>query len=164
MTGNSVGTIGELTNEEIKSVDEIIMRYKGKPGALIPVLEETQEILGYIPGEIQLRIAEGLNISSSKVFGVVTFYSFFTMVPRGRHTIRVCMGTACYVRGGMKNLDSLLNELDVEEGGTTDDRRFTVETVRCIGCCGLAPALIIDDDVHRRVSNTQIVDILKDYN
>lgn len=153
----------EFDSEQLSVMDKIIERYKSKPGSLIPVLEEIQEAVEYLPKSIQKKVALGLRIPFSEVYGVVTFYSFFTMVPRGRHTIRCCLGTACYVRGGKKPLDRLSKILKVDPGGTTDDRRFSLETVRCLGACGLAPTMMIDNDTFRQVKTTKISDILEDY-
>ncbi len=153
----------EITEEMWKEVDGIIQKYQGKKGALIPVLEECQNVCGYLPVKVQERIAEDLNIPGSTVYGVVTFYSFFTMVPKGRHTIRVCLGTACYVRGGKSNLDYLQDELGVEVGGTTGDLRFSLNSVRCLGACGMAPAMVVDDDTYAQVSRKDIMEILRKY-
>ena len=153
----------EFSQEQLQQVDAIIETYYGKPGSLIPVLEEVQGVLGYLPNEIQQRIAQGLNLPHSQVFGVVTFYSFFTMVPRGRHIIRVCMGTACYVRRGKKNLDRLVKDLGIDAGGTTPDRRFSLETVRCVGACGLAPLIVIDEDTYKQVQDKDIDKMLAKY-
>ena len=149
--------------EELATVDDIISRYKSVPGSLIPVLEDVQEVLGHIPKSIQRKIALDLGIPFSEVYGVVTFYSFFTMVPRGRHTIRCCLGTACYVRGGKRNLTKLTETLKVEPGETTEDRRFSLETVRCLGACGLAPVLTVDDDTFGQVKPSKIHEILESY-
>jgi NADH:ubiquinone oxidoreductase subunit E len=153
----------EITDEMWSQIDGIIDRYRGMPGALIPVLEECQNITGYLPLEVQERISRGLGIPGSTVYGVVTFYSFFTMVPRGRHTIKVCLGTACYVRGGKGNLDFLSQELGVEVKSTTSDLRFSLDSVRCLGACGMAPAMVIDDDTYAQVSKKNIMDILGQY-
>jgi NADH:ubiquinone oxidoreductase subunit E len=153
----------EFSEEQLRQVDAIIEKYQGEPGSLIPVLEEVQGALGYLPHEIQHRIAEGLNLPLSQIFGVVTFYSFFTMVPRGRHTIRVCLGTACYVRGGKKNLDRLVRDLGIEAGQTTEDRRFSLETIRCLGACGLAPVIVVDEDTHKQVKERKVRGILERY-
>jgi len=153
----------EFTSEQLAAVDAVIERYKGKPGSLIPVLEDIQEILGYLPKSIQRRVAIGLGIPLSEVYGVVTFYSFFTMVPRGRHTIRVCLGTACYVRGGQRNLQELCHCLKVGPGETTDDRRFSLETVRCLGACGLAPAMVVDGDTYPQVKPSKVAAIIQGY-
>jgi NADH-quinone oxidoreductase subunit E len=153
----------EITEAMWKEMEDIIQKYQEKKGALIPVLEECQNVCGYLPMEVQERIAEGLNIPGSTVYGVVTFYSFFTMVPKGRHTIRVCLGTACYVRGGKSKLDYLQDELEVEVGGTTRDLRFSLNSVRCLGACGMAPAMVVDDDTYAQVSREGIMEILDRY-
>ena len=153
----------EFSPEELSVVDTVIERYRSKPGSLIPVLEEIQEAIGYLPKSIQKRVALALRIPFSEVYGVVTFYSFFTMVPKGRHTIRCCLGTACYVRGGKKNLEKLAEILKVSPGETTDDRRFSLETVRCLGACGLAPVTMVDEDTYRQVKPSQLPDTLEPY-
>ena len=153
----------EFSPADLQQVDAIIADYKGRPGALIPVLEQVQDILGYLPPVIQQRVARGLQIPTAKVYGVVTFYSFFTMTPRGRHNIRVCMGTACYVRGGKNILQRLTEKLGIQPGGCTEDRRFSLETVRCLGACGLAPVVVIDDDTHGQVKPAKLDALLADY-
>lgn len=153
----------EFGEEELAAVDTIISRHKGTPGSLIPVLEEIQERLGYLPKSIQKKVAEGLGLPLSEVYGVVTFYSFFTMVPRGRHTVRVCLGTACYVRGSKRTLDELCSNLGIHPGETTSDRRFSLETVRCLGACGLAPAMVVDNDTFAQVKPAHLEGILQQY-
>jgi NADH-quinone oxidoreductase subunit E len=155
--------MSEITDEMWQEVDAIIEQYTGKPGSLIPVLEECQNLCGYLPIELQERISKGLMIPGSTVYGVVTFYSFFTMTPKGRHTIKLCLGTACYVRGGKTNLDYLRDELDVEVGGTTSDSRFSLESVRCLGACGMAPAMVVDSETYAQVSKGNIMKILERY-
>jgi len=163
MNTGSSDLLKDFTAEQVAKLDEIIARFKGKPGGLIPVLEEAQVTLDYLPISIQERIAKGLNLPLAQVYGVVTFYSFFTMKPRGRHTIRVCLGTACYVRGGKTIAESLVKEFNVEEGETTPDRRFTYETVRCLGACGLAPVIVVDENVHGRIKTQKMKSVLDDY-
>ena len=153
----------EFTAEELSTVDAIIERYRSKPGALIPVLEDVQDALGYLPASIQKKIALGLGVPFSEVYGVVTFYSFFTMVPRGKHTVKCCLGTACYVRGGKKILEKLSGTLGLEPGETTADKLFSLETVRCLGACGLAPVMTADDETFRHVKPTKVVELLKNY-
>jgi len=153
----------DITDEMIAKVDEIIQRRKGGPGSLIPALQETQEVCGYLPAYIQEYLAEGLGIPGSTVFGVVSFYSFFTMVPRGRHTVRVCMGTACFVKGASETLNRIQHEFNVKVGETTEDRRFTLEAVRCLGACGLAPITVIDGDNHRGMTSNKIIDVINSY-
>jgi NADH:ubiquinone oxidoreductase subunit E len=156
-------TPSEIAAEQWKKIDEIIERYKHKGGTLIPVLKETQEVTGYLPLEVQHYIAEGLNLPASQIYGVVTFYSLFTMTPRGRHTVRVCLGTACYVRGGQAILDLLKKEFSIEVNQTTPDLRYTLEVINCPGTCGLAPVLCVDDDVYGIPEPVQAVEILKEY-
>lgn len=153
----------EFSPEQLTAVDAIIEHYKFKPGALIPVLEEIQEAIGYLPRDIQHRIAVGLKIPFSEVYGVTTFYSFFTMLPRGKHPIKCCLGTACYVRGGKKVLDKLTQVLKIQPGETTSDRQFSLETVRCLGACGLAPTMVIDENNFPQVTPSGAEEILKNY-
>lgn len=153
----------EFSPEQLQQVQEIISSHAGKPGALIPVLEQVQDVLGYLPESVQLLVAEGLDIPVANVYGVVTFYSFFTMVPRGRHNIRVCLGTACYVRGGQKILERLEELLEIEPGGCTQDRRFSLETVRCLGACGLAPVIVVDDNTHGQMKPSKLESVLALY-
>ena len=153
----------EISPEDLSLVDAIIEKNKLKPGSLIPVLEEIQEAIGFLPKMIQRRIALGLKIPFSEIYGVVTFYSFFTMVPRGRHPVRCCLGTACYVRGGKKVLDKLIQVLKITPGETTPDRRFSMETVRCLGACGLAPTMVIDEDTFPQVKPSGVEEILESY-
>lgn len=153
----------EFTAEQWSAVNRIIERHKTKPGSLIPVLEEIQETIGYLPKPVLDRVARGLGIPFSEVYGVVTFYSFFTMFPRGKHTVRCCLGTACYVRGGNKLLETLVDTLKIEPGETTDDRCFSLETVRCLGACGLAPVVVVDEDTHRQMKPSKIPGVLDAY-
>jgi NADH:ubiquinone oxidoreductase subunit E len=152
-----------LGQEQLAAIDAVIRRYRGKPGGLIPVLEEIQESLGYLPKSVQRKVARDLRIPLGEVYGVVTFYSFFTMVPKGRHTVRVCLGTACYVGGGEGIMSRLSEILGVRAGDTTPDKRFTLEEVRCLGACGLAPVLLVNEDTFRQVKPTKIPGILKQY-
>lgn len=155
----------EEKNEQQKydAIAEVIEKYKNREGSLIQVLHMAQGIFGYLPLELQKFIAEGMGMPLSVVSGVVTFYSFFSTQPRGKHTIRVCLGTACYVRGGKKLVDRLETILGVEVGNTTEDRKFTFEVARCIGACGLAPAMMIDDVVYKQVNPDKLESILAKY-
>lgn len=153
----------DLTPQVISMVDKVIEHYRNRPGSLIPVLEECQGIVGYLPIELQEYIGKALNIPGSTVYGVVTFYSFFSMVPKGRHTIKVCKGTACYVRGIAEVLNRLQSSYDMEVGETTEDRRFSLEVVRCVGSCGLAPVVVVDDVTHGGVTPDSAVKILEKY-
>ncbi|MEJ2723982.1 MAG: NADH-quinone oxidoreductase subunit NuoE [Deltaproteobacteria bacterium] len=153
----------DLTPEVMAKVDEIIDAHKGKPGCLIPVLEECQGVTGYLPVELQEYIGKALSIPGSTIYGVVTFYSFFSMVPRGRHVIKVCLGTACYVRGTKNIVKALGDKLHLQVGQTTEDRRFSLEAVRCLGACGLAPVIVVDEDTHGGVTLDRIENILDRY-
>jgi NADH:ubiquinone oxidoreductase subunit E len=156
--------LSEFTSEQLARVDKIIADHKGRPGALIPVLEQVQDVCGYLPTAIQMRVARGLNLPVANVYGVVTFYSFFTMIPKGKHVIRVCLGTACYVRGGQRNLERMSEILKIEPGGCTEDRLFSLETVRCLGACGLAPVVVVDADTHGQVKPAKLEQTLAKYN
>jgi NADH:ubiquinone oxidoreductase subunit E len=164
MKAEDTELLKEFTPEQVAKLDSIIEKYKGKAGGLIPVLEEAQVCLEYLPLPVQKKIAQGLNLPLSRVYGVVTFYSFFTMTPRGKHTIRVCLGTACYVRGGKAIAEALEKQFNIRGGETTEDRMFTLESVRCLGACGLGPVVVVDEDVHGRVKPGKLKDILSQYN
>jgi NADH:ubiquinone oxidoreductase subunit E len=153
----------DLTPEVMAKVDQVIDAQKGKPGCLIPVLEECQGVTGYLPVELQEYIGRALSIPGSTIYGVVTFYSFFSMVPKGRHIIKVCLGTACYVRGTKNILKVLGDRLGLQVGQTTEDRRFSLEAVRCLGACGLAPVMVVDEDTHGGVTLDRIENILGRY-
>src|SRR5271157_4664589 len=144
-------------------LDEVLTEYQGRPGALIPVLQIAQGIFGYLPQNVLKRVALRLGKSYSEVAGVVGFYSFFSTVPRGKHLVRVCLGTACYVRGGKRVLDALKQELGIDVGGTTSDGLFTLEVARCFGACGLAPTIMIDEDVHQRVKAPRLRELFAGY-
>ena len=156
-------TVTPNTKKDFPQIANVIDLYKNKEGSLIQVLHLAQEIHGHLPMEVQEFISEGMDIPLSEVSGVVSFYSFFSTVPRGEHTIRVCMGTACYVRGGKKIVEYLMDRLNVELGGTTADGKFTFEIARCIGSCGLAPAMMIDDTVYKQVNVNKLDRILQEY-
>jgi len=164
MKAEDAELLKEFSKEQVTKLNSIIEKFKGKPGGLIPVLEEAQVALEYLPISVQKKIASGLNLPLSRVYGVVTFYSFFTMTPRGKHTVRVCLGTACYVRGGKAIYEKLEKEFGITEGETTPDRMFTLETVRCLGACGLGPVVVVDEVVHGRVKPGKVKEILSQYN
>ena len=155
--------VDTVSFEELRRVDQVIAKYKGRHGSLIPALKESQDVCGYLPRQVQRRIAEGLSLSPSQVYGVVSFYAFFTTVPRGRHIIRVCLGTACYVKGSKQIIERLERELGMKVGGITKDRRFSLEAVRCLGCCSLAPAIVVDNDTHALVEPSEAVRIVRSY-
>ena len=142
-----------------KAIDE----HKGEKGALMPVLQAAQGIFGCVPMDVQEYIADALGTTLSEVYGVATFYSQFSLQPKGKYVIGVCLGTACYVRGSQKVLDKVLKELSVEVGGTTDDGMFTIQATRCLGACGLAPVMMINDEVYGRLTDAEIPAILEKY-
>ena len=142
-----------------KAIDE----HKNEKGALMPVLQAAQGIFGCVPMDVQEFIADALGTTLSEVYGVATFYSQFSLQPKGKYVIGVCLGTACYVRGSQKVLDKVLKELSVEVGGTTDDGMFTIQATRCLGACGLAPVMMINDEVYGRLTDAEIPAILEKY-
>jgi len=150
-----------------KAVREEFIRFieeqKKKPGPLMPIMQKAQSLYGALTIEVQELISEQLGIPMSDVYGVATFYSQFALEPKGEHIISVCMGTACYVRNVEKVLDRLSEELGVSPGGTTPDRKFTLEPTRCLGCCGLAPVIMIDDHVYGRLMPSDVPEILAKY-
>ena len=148
------------TPEQEAKLKEIIAQHKGQPDAMMPVLQKAQEIYGYLPIEVQTIVAEGLGVSLEQVYGVSTFYSWFTLEPKGEHLIRVCLGTACYVKGSADILAELERQLGIKAGHTTPDGKFTLEATRCLGCCGLAPVMTIDDDVFGRMIPADVKGIL----
>lgn len=149
-----------LSPDEILKIDAVIKRYKDTMGSVIPVLQEIQKEIGFLPVEVQKRIAKELNIPEKDVYGVATFYSFFTMIPKGKYDIRVCLGTACFVRGGKKIVDKIQKELGIEPGQTTKDRRYSLQVNRCIGACGIAPVIVINDVVYKKVDPLRVMDIV----
>lgn len=152
---NYQGKFGEIA--------KVIDTYRLSEGSLIQILHLAQQIYGHLPLELQQFIASSLNVPLSNVSGVVSFYSFFSTVPRGEHTIRVCLGTACYVRGGKRLIERLEQLLNIKLGETTENGKFTFEIARCIGACGLAPAMMIDDKVYKQVNPKKLESILAEY-
>ncbi len=146
-----------------EQLEEVLQKYSGKKGALIPVMQEAQEIYGYLPEEVMIEIGRGLKIPVSKIFGVATFYSQFHLKPRGKNIIRVCLGTACHVKGGAKIMEKIEDTLKIGDGETTEDLRFTLESVACIGACGLAPVIMINDDTHARLTPDLVSKVLEQY-
>ena len=155
--------IETLEPEQQQCIDRVVRAHHLEHGALIPVLQDVQKEFGYLSQPVIDRIAAGLGIPFSEVAGVVTFYSFFNTSPRGKHTVRVCLGTACYVRNGKQVLSDIKRELGIDVGETTDDRNFSLEVGRCFGACGLAPVVMIDDDVHQRVKPARLRETLSRY-
>ena len=146
--------------EKYVQLQEAINRHKGEPGALMPVLQEAQNIFGYVPLDVQEQIADGLDTTLSEVYGVATFYSQFSLEPKGQYVVGVCLGTACYVKGSQKVLDKLSEELKIPVGKTTEDGRFTLNATRCLGACGLAPVMTIGGEVHAKMDPDKALALL----
>ncbi len=153
----------DITDDMWTQIDGIITANRSVPGSVITVLRECQDVVGYLPAVLISHVSRGLNLPQSTVFGVATFYSLFSLQPKGRHTIKVCLGTACYVKGIKEVTDRIRNQYHLEEGGTSEDRRFTLEAVRCLGACGLAPVAVVDEDIHGGVTASKIIGILEEY-
>ena len=152
-----------LAEEKFHELEEFINSLPDKKGALIEVLHKAQHIFGYLPEEVQVFVAKKLNLPTSKVFGVVSFYSYFATTPRGEYVVNVCMGTACFVRGSAKVLSEFEEQLDLKVGQTTPDGKFTIEVLRCVGACGLAPVVTVNDRVYGHVTPTDVKKILTEY-
>jgi len=153
------------TNEKdkINTLNKIIKEYKNTKGALIPVLHEAQRIFGYLPMAVQKQISEGLDIPLAEIYGVVTFYSEFTIQPKGEYQINVCLGTACYVKGSNEILEQFKKQLHIDIGQCTDDNKFSLNSCRCVGACGLAPVVTINEDVYGKMTIEDVTKILEKY-
>ena len=153
----------DISDEMWPKIDDIISANSNVPGSIIGVLRECQDVVGWLPVELIDYISDGLNLSRSEVFGVASFYSLFSMTPKGRHLIKACMGTACYVKGIKEVMSRIGNEYQLEEGSTTEDRRFSLEAVRCLGACGLAPVVVVDEDTYGDVKADKVIAVLEKY-
>jgi len=153
----------ELRQDQIDKIHSICDSFGNEEGQLINVLHKTQESFGYLPAEVQEVIAEKMDIYAAKVYGVVTFYSFFTMIPKGEHPISICTGTACYVRGAETVLGEFKKQLKIEVGETSADGKFSLSCLRCVGACGLAPVVQVGDRTYGRVAPDDVENILKEY-
>ncbi|WP_163717378.1 NADH-quinone oxidoreductase subunit NuoE [Mangrovibacterium lignilyticum] len=153
----------KLADKAVELIKGICAQFNNQESELINVLHQVQHKLGYLPAEVQEVIAKELNMSVAKVYGVVTFYSFFTMLPQGQHPISICMGTACYVRGAEKVLHEFKRQLGIEVGQTSVDGRFSLSCLRCVGACGLAPVVLVGEKVYGRVSPQQVAKIIAEY-
>ena len=151
------------TQKQKEELDAVIEELRGEEGALMPIMQRAQDIYGYLPLEVQRYIALGLDIPVSEVYGVATFYSQFLLNPKGEHPVSVCLGTACYVKGSQKVLDKLSEELKIPVGKTTEDGRFTLNATRCLGACGLAPVMMINDEVYGRLTPDEVPGIIAKY-
>lgn len=153
---------GCVDEKELK-LQEIIEKYKNTRGALIPVLHEAQEVYGYLPVSVQKKISTGLDIPLAEIYGVITFYTQFSLKPKGKYKVNICMGTACYVKGAGQILDKFKEKLGIEVGDCTEDGKFSLDACRCIGACGLAPVLTINEEVYGRLTADDVEGILKKY-
>jgi NADH:ubiquinone oxidoreductase subunit E len=153
----------DIHEEMWTNIDRIIQSNRSVRGSIITVLRECQDVVGYLPMILLDYISQGMNLPSSEVYGVASFYALFSRTPKGRHTIKLCLGTACYVKGIKEVMSRVENQYKIKAGGTTEDRRFSLQGVRCLGACGLAPVMVVDQDTHGAVSSDQIIDILAKY-
>ena len=152
-----------VAGRTFQQIQRVIDATGGQSGAPIRVLQQAQGLVGYLPPPVLKTISRDLKIPLSELYGIVSFYHFFTMVPKGKYVIQVCMGTSCYVKGGQRILDTLKKDFGLESGGITSDGKFSLETVRCLGCCGLSPVMAIGEDVHRKVKPSHLKDIMNSY-
>ena len=153
----------DITEEMWATIDRIIQTNQPVQGSIITTLRECQDTVGYLPVELLDYISAGMNLPPSDVYGVASFYALFSMTPKGRHTIKVCLGTACYVKGIKEVMNRIENQFDIHDGETSEDRRFSLQGVRCLGACGLAPVMVVDQDTHGDVGSDKVLDILKQY-
>ena len=163
MTDNQHPQHPDIQDDMWTQIDQIIAENRNVPGSVIGVLRESQDVVGYLPVELIDYISNGLNLSRSEVFGVASFYALFSFEPKGRHLIKVCMGTACYVKGIKEAVNRIENKFGVKEGGMSEDRRFSLEAVRCLGACGLAPVMVVDQDTYGDVKADKVIDTLEKY-
>ncbi len=153
----------KLSNEEMQKVSPILDKYYGQKGNLMPILQEINQTFNYLPPDVLRYVSGKLGVRLSDIYNIASFYNSFSLTPRGRHTIKICMGTTCYVKGGERLLNKVRDEFGIENGETTKDMRFTIESVACLGCCGLAPAIMVNDEVYGKVKVSNIMKILKQY-
>ena len=152
-----------MTTEEISRIDQIIDKYEGEEGILIQLLLDIQQELSWIPKEVAERISQRLNIPQSQIYRVASFYTAMSLTPRGRHLVSVCMGTACHIRGSPRLLDRITDILKIQPGETSPDRRFTLNTVNCLGCCALGPVMVVDGKYHGKIAPTKAEEVLQNY-
>ncbi len=153
----------DIKDDMWTQIDEIIAANRSVPGSVIGVMRECQDVVGYLPVELIDYISNGLNLSRSEVYGVASFYSLFSFEPKGRHIIKVCMGTACYVKGIKEAINRIENKYGMKEGDVSEDRRFSLDAVRCLGACGLAPVMVVDQDTYGAVKADKVIDTLEKY-
>ena len=155
--------MAHLQEAAVKKINEICDRYANDKTPLMMILSDVQKEYGYIPLEVQELVSEKTGVSVAEIYGVVTFYSFFSLTPKGKYVIGVCLGTACYVKGAQAVLDEVKKQLGIESGETTEDGKFSIQDTRCLGCCGLAPVMTVNEDVYGKLLPDQVPDILKKY-
>ena len=160
---NSNGCARDMIDEENARFEGITSRHKDSKGGLIPILHEVQELYGYLPDSAFVRISKTCNIPLSEIYGVATFYSFFSLKPKGKYEISICMGTACYVKGAGRILDRIREELDIDVGDCTEDGKFSLSACRCLGACGLAPVIKVNEQVHGRLALADVSEVLNQY-
>ena len=153
----------KLKEQGFRELHSYIDSLETKEGTLISVLHKAQEIFGYLPKEVQEFVADNLNESLANVYGVVSFYSFFTMIPKGKHPVSVCMGTACYVRGAEKVLDEFQKSLGIKSGETSHDGKYSIDALRCVGACGIAPVVLVGEKVYKKVTVKEVKKIISEY-
>ena len=151
------------TKAQEEKLQQVLETHRDQPGATMPVLQAAQEIFGYLPEEVQIMVAEGLDIPLSEVYGVATFYSLFTLNPKGKHQVSICLGTACYVKGAGALVEAAEKTLGITNGGVTPDGLFSMDACRCVGACGLAPVMMVGNDVYGRLTPDQVPGILNSY-
>ena len=153
----------ELSSKTLQQIRKIVEATDGRAGAPIRVLQQVQGLVGYLPPEVLRTVSKEMGIPLSELYGITSFYSFFSMVPKGKYVLQVCLGTSCYVKGAERIIKTLKKDFSLESGGITSDGKFSLETVRCLGCCGLSPVMAIRENIYRKVKPSQIKDILTSY-
>ena len=153
----------ELSSKTLQQIRKIVEATDGRAGAPIRVLQQVQGLVGYLPPEVLRTVSKEMGIPLSELYGITSFYSFFSMVPKGKYVLQVCLGTSCYVKGAERIIKTLKKDFSLESGGITSDEKFSLETVRCLGCCGLSPVMAIRENVYRKVKPSQIKDIMTSY-
>ncbi|MBN2185237.1 MAG: NAD(P)H-dependent oxidoreductase subunit E [Candidatus Krumholzibacteriota bacterium] len=152
-----------LSDGDLQKVRFILDKYIGVKGNLMPILQQINKTFNYLPSDVLRYVSIELGVGLSEIYNIASFYNSFSLTPRGRHTIKVCMGTTCYVKGGERLLDKVKDEFGIDNGETSEDMRFTIESVACLGCCGLAPAIMVNDEVYGKVKVSNIMKILEKY-
>lgn len=151
------------TPEQANEFERVLEQYKDTPGAVMPIMQETQRIYGYLPYEVQKKISDALQVNMEEIYGIATFYAQFSLTPKGKFDVSVCLGTACYVRGAGDIMEEFVKELGIQEGECTDDGKFSISSCRCIGCCGLAPVVMVNEDVYGRLVPADVKGIIEKY-